>query len=152
FLNKPDSLLVCFDRGEGGGEDHLLQMLFTTEQGHFRFRDCKETSADEIWHTANSADSIEQCRKKTLRRMLFANRQKAPVLHYVSASTVAVLRTEPFPEATPQCGDEEQKHLLNEMAVERSGCRFRIDRLPLSPEVLFHPASEWAQFLQHLTR
>lgn len=152
FLHKPDLRLLCFGKGEGGGEEYGLQMLFATEQEHLRSRDCWEISVNEIWHTANSADSIEECRKKTESALLFAARQKTSVFHYLSDSTVAVLRTEPFPNGTPQCSNDEQKHLLNETAVERSGCRFRIYRLPLSPEVLFHPASGWAQCVQCLAR
>ena len=150
-LRNPDLRLLCFDRSNGGGEEHLLQMLFT-EEGALRSRDCWEFCVNEIWHTVNLADSIEECRKKTERALLFANRQKNPALHYLSASTVAVLRTEPFSNGTLQCGNYEQKHLLNETAIERSGCKFQIYRLPLSPEVLFHAASEWAQFVQYLVR
>ena len=152
FLHKPDLLLVCFDGGEGGDEEHLLQMLFTTEQGHFRFRNCMKISVDEIWHSANPADSMEECRKKTERALLLAGRQKAAVLHYVSASTVAALRSESFANGTSWCSNQEQKHRMNETAIEQSGCKFRIYRLPFSPEMLFHPAAEWARFFQRLTR
>ena len=152
FLRKADLRLLCFGEGEDGGEEYRLQMLFATEEGHLRSRDCREISANEIWHTANLADSVEECSKKMERALLFATRQKRPTFHYLSASTVAVLRRKPFPNCTPQYSNDEQKHLLNEAAVERSGCRFQIYRLPLSPEALFHPASEWAQFVQCLTR
>lgn len=152
FSCKPDLHLICFDEGEGGDEGHQLQMLFAPEKGQLRFRECKEISVDEIWHTANSTDSIEECRKKTERVLLFARRQKAPVLNYVNASTVAALRAEPFPDGTPQRGNEEEKHLLNVAAIEQSGCKFRTYRLPLSPEGLFYPASGWVQFVQQLAR
>ena len=152
FLHKPDFRLLCFDKGEGGDEEHRLQMLFATEQGDLRSKHCWEISVDEIWHTVNLPDSIEECRKKTERVLRFANRQKPPALHYLSASTVATLRTEAFSTGTPQCSDDEQKHLLNETAIEQSGSKFRIYRLPLSPEELFHPTSGWAQFVQCLTR
>ncbi len=148
FLQKPDLRLVCFNGEENEGNEHLLQMFFATEQGQIGFRDCKENSVDEVWHTTNSADSLEECRKKTENTLLLACTQTTSLLHYVSTAAVAVLRTKPFRAATPG-SHEQQKHLLNETAVEQSGCKFRIYRLPLNPEEFFHPTSEWAQFIQH---
>ena len=77
FLRKADLRLLCFGEGEDGGEEYRLQMLFATEEGHLRSRDCWEISANEIWHTANSADSVEECSKKMERALLFATRQKS---------------------------------------------------------------------------
>src|SRR6266700_4013485 len=67
FLDKPDSRLLCFEKGEGGDEEHRLQMLFATDEGYLRSRNCREITVYEIWHTVNAADSIEECRKKTER-------------------------------------------------------------------------------------
>jgi pimeloyl-ACP methyl ester carboxylesterase len=152
FLHKPELHRVCLGEGAGGVEEHLQQMALTTEQGYPGLRDCEEISVDEIWHTANAADSIEECKHKMERALMFANREKAPTFHYLSVSTVAVLRAEPSLDGAPQCSTEEQKHLVNEIAVEQRDCKFRIYRLPLSPQILFHPASGWTQFVQHLTR
>jgi pimeloyl-ACP methyl ester carboxylesterase len=153
FLGKADLRLVCFDEGEGGGEDRLIRIVFPAGQGESRFSDCKEVSVNEIWHTANSADSVEESTAKTERTLLLARRQKNPVLHYVSGFTAPHLKAGPFTGVPPRCSDERQKHLLNETAIERSGCKFRIYRLPWSPEGIFHSAaSVWAQFTQHLGR
>lgn len=152
FLRKPDLRLLCFGKVEGADEEPLLQMLFLTEQGHLESRDCRETAVDEIWHTANLSDSIDECKNKTARALLFAKRQRIPILHYLSVSTVAALRRKPYSNGIPPSNNDEQKHLMNEITIERSGCKFRIYRLPLSPEALFHSASGWAQFAQGLTR
>lgn len=152
FLHKPDVRVMCFDNERGGGEEHLLQILSVTEQGCLRYSECSEPCVDEIWHTVNSAFSVEECRKKTERALLFANRGKAPILHYLSLSTITALSREPYPNGTPQSGKNEEKHLFDEAAVERAGCKFQIYRVPWSLEALFHPASEWAQFIQCLTR
>ena len=50
------------------------------------------------------------------------------------------------------CSDDEQKHRLNKEVVERSGCRFRIYRLPFSADDFLHPASLWTQFGRRLSR
>jgi len=52
----------------------------------------------------------------------------------------------------PSCSDDEQKHRLNQETIERSGCRFRIYRLPFIADDFLHPASPWAQFGQRLSR
>jgi pimeloyl-ACP methyl ester carboxylesterase len=148
FLQKPDLRLVCFNGEEDGDKENPLQMLFATDQ-ELRFGDCKEIPVDEVWHTTNSADSLEECREKTERALLLARWQKTSFLHYVSTAAVAVLRRKSFQGAIPG-SNEQQKHMLNEMAVEQSGCKFRIYRLPLSPEEFFHRTSEWTQFIQHL--
>jgi pimeloyl-ACP methyl ester carboxylesterase len=151
FLHKPELRIVCLDKGAGGVEEHLQQMVLTTEHGYPGLRDYEEISVDEIWHTANPADSIEGCKHKMERALMFAYGKKTPTFHYLSVSTVAVLRAQPSSDRA-QCSTEEQKHLVNEIAVEQQGCKFRIYRLPLSPQILFHPASAWTQFVQHLTR
>ena len=152
FLRQPGLRLVCFGKGEEDGEEQLLQMLLATGEDHLWFKECRGICVDEIWHAVNLADSMEECRKKTERALQFANRQKTPVLHYLSDSTVAALRAKPFPNGTPQCSNDEQRHLLNETAIEQSGREWRIYRLPLSPEALFHPASVWAEFVRGLIR
>ncbi len=150
FLHKPDLRLVCFGKGEDDGEEQLLQMLFASGQNHLWFKECKRVFVNEIWHALDLADSIEECRKKTQRALSFANKQKAPAFHYLSAATVAALRVEPFPSDIPKYAND-QKHLLNETAIEQFGRNGRIYRLPLSAEELFHAGSGWAQFLCRLT-
>lgn len=152
FLRKPEVRLLCFGKGQGCREVQLVQMLLITEQADFQYKDCEEISVDEIWHAVNQADSIEECSEKTKRTLIFANGPQRPVLNYLSASTVAALREEAFTNGLPQCSNGRQIHLLNETAIERSGCKFRFYRLPLTPEILFHPASGWAQFGEALTR
>ena len=150
FLHKPGLRIVGLDKGVGGVEEHLQQMAFTTEHGYPGLKDCEEISVDEIWHTANAADSIEENKRKMERALMFANRKNPPTFHYLSVSTVAVLRAQSLSDGVQFT--EEQKHLANEIAVEQRSCKFRIYRLPLSPQILFHPASGWTQFVQHLTR
>jgi pimeloyl-ACP methyl ester carboxylesterase len=151
FLHRPDLRLVCFGKGEDG-EEQLLQMLFAAGEDHLWFKECRGVSVDEIWHATNLADSMEKCRKKTERVLLFANRQTKAALHYLSDSTVAALRAKLLPGGTPLCNNNEQKHLLNEIAIEQSGHEWRIYRLPLNPEALFHPASVWAKFIRGVAR
>lgn len=152
LLQKSDSRLMCFGEGEDGGQEHLLEALFTAEHGHLQTTECRKISVDEIWHTVNLADSMDECRKKTARALLFTKKQKNPAVHYLSTSTVAAFRTKPYSNHPSKSSNNEQKHLMNEIAIERSGCKFRIYRLPLSPEALLHPASAWTQFALGMIR
>ncbi len=151
FLHKPELRIVCLNEGTSCVEKHSQQMALT-EHGYLGLKDGEELHVDEIWHTAHSADSIEECKHKMERALMFANGTKASTFHYLSAPMLTVLRAEPSLDGAPQRSTEEQKHLLNEIAVEQRSCNFRIYRLPLSLEAVFHPASGWTQFVQHLTR
>lgn len=150
FLQKPGLRLACF--GQRDGERHRLQKLFATGQGQLQSADCEEIPVDEIWHTTNPADSMEECKKKTEKALLCACRQKDLIFHYVSASTVSLLRRERPSVATARCSNQEQKHLLNEISLEQSGCKFRIYRIPLGPEEFFHSAVWQASLIKHLAR
>jgi pimeloyl-ACP methyl ester carboxylesterase len=148
LLRKPDVRVLCFDKAHGDHSEHLPQML-TMQNGKLQFNNCEESPTDEIWHTENPVESIEEGQKKTDRVLLLGGRNKGTVVHYLSSISVA--KKESSMEVTPCCGDDEQKHLLNEEAVNRSGCKFRIYRLPLSAEEFVH-RSRWAQFGCRLSR
>jgi pimeloyl-ACP methyl ester carboxylesterase len=149
FLQKPDVRVVCLDEAQRDGGKHLLQ-LFAMQNGEIQFRNCEESPIDEIWHTENPADSIEEGREKTDRVLLVGRRNKGTVVYYLSF--ISAVRKESSTEATPWCSDDEQKRLLNEEAVKRSGCKFKIYSLPLSAEEFVHPASWWTQFGRRLSR
>lgn len=149
LLQRPDMRMLCFKTKQSDGCEHLLQMI-AMPNGEIQVRDSEESSFDEIWHTACAAGSIEEGRQKTVRALLLGGRQKSTVIHYLSCTSAA--QKESSREVANWCSGVVQRHLLNEEAVKRSGCKFRIYRLPLSAEEFMHPALWWAQFVLCLGR
>jgi pimeloyl-ACP methyl ester carboxylesterase len=111
----------------------------------------------EIWHTAKQHDPFPHSRAVTQRLLSLALTDDRPVLNYVSsmfameASTGR--RVEKSARASiPGTFPGAQLHHWNEMAIEDSGCNFRILRLPLFSDWLPGPAHPWSQFMISILR
>jgi len=153
LLLRPELRIVCFRAGANAQEYPLREITAGHEE--LRFRNCDHTSVDEVWHSKNPAHSFEESRAAMQRVLPFVRQGKVSVIHYVSTSqrTEETLGGENGSHAgkTAQ-SKEEECDFWNERALEESGCRFRIYRIPLFMEEISGATNAWTRFVLLLRR
>lgn len=133
-----------------------LQEL-TLQNAELQVNNCEHCSIDEVWHAKNPLHSLKEGREMTERVLSFVLREQIPVIHYLSTLYAGGMGDSLSLEETRSSrsvahGSSEECHLWNETAVERSGCHFRIYRLPFLANSAVVADNIWGQFVHSISR
>jgi pimeloyl-ACP methyl ester carboxylesterase len=157
LLGEPELRVVCFGGAILDGDEHLLQE-FTLKNGELQLTECEHLSIDEVWHAKNSLHSFEESLETTQWVLSFVRKEQIPIIHYLSTLYTAGMSGGLAVEETitdswkPVPGSQEECHRWNERAIERSGCRFGIYRIPLVSDSTPQAGNLWAQFVHRILR
>lgn len=111
-----------------------------------------QAPVDALWHAWNPAHSAEENREAMRRVLSFAERQKAPVIHYVSTLCSACDGSNSGNGNGHARGLAVEGQLGNERALEQSNFRFHIYKIPLFLEEGPGAFSESTRFIHALCR
>jgi pimeloyl-ACP methyl ester carboxylesterase/nucleoside-diphosphate-sugar epimerase len=156
LLTKTKWRLLCFSGlAQHYADLRLQELTFTNER--MQYKASNHAAITQIWHTKNPVHSQAESRATTRAVVSFAKKEKNPVIHYLSSLYAAQASDGvAFEEAVDSCEAtaerEEECHLWNERAIEESGCKFRIYRLPLILDDAAPGVHVWAQFIQLIRR
>lgn len=148
--------LLCFSGPAQHHADMPLQQL-TFANNKMQLEASNHAGITQIWHAKNPAHSQAESRAATRAVVSFAQKEKKPVIHYLSSLYAAeasggVAFEEAVDSWETPAEREEECHRWNEKAIEESGCEFHIYRVPLILDDVAQGAHVWARFIQLIHR